>query len=87
MDSILLGALLGLASVTISLPLNLLRIYCKDSKDKNTNATTRVLLSPGTVAAALRQVVLEEHSIALEAAIMRKVAVAPQLLTIQMLPV
>ena len=87
MDSILLGAQLGSASVTISLPLNLLRIYCNDSKDRNTNATTRVPPFPVMAAAAPRQVVLEEPSTVLEAGTTKKVAVALQLLMTPTLPV
>lgn len=73
MDSILLGGPLGLASVTISLPLNLPQISSSGSKGKNTNATIRDPPSPATVAVAHKQEVQVALSIVLEAVTMKKV--------------
>lgn len=72
MDSILLGGPSGLASVTISSPLNLPQIFSSGSKDKNTNATIRDPPSPAMVVVAHKQVVRVAPSIVLEAVTMRK---------------
>ncbi len=83
MASILLGDPLGLASVTISSPLNLPQISSSGSKGKNTNATIRVPPSPATVVVAHRQVVQVAPSIVLEAVTMKKVEEVLVPLTIQ----
>lgn len=82
MDSILLGVPLGLASVTISLPLNPPRIFFKDSKDKSTNEIIRDLPFLATAAEVLR---LEARVVPLtvqEGAIMRRAEEALALLMI-----
>lgn len=56
MGSILLGALSGSASGTISSPLNLLQTCCRDFMDKSTNELFRDLLSPVMVVAVLKRV-------------------------------
>lgn len=85
MASILLGDPLGLASVTISSPLNLPQIFSSGSKGKNTNATIRDPLSPAMVVVAHKQVVQVAPSIVLEAVTMKKVEEVQVPLTIQTL--
>ena len=85
MASILLGDPLGLASVTISSPLNLPQIFSSGSKVKNTNATIRDPPSPATVVVAHRLVVQVVPSIVLEAATMKRVVEVLVPLTIQTL--
>ena len=85
MVSILLGGPLGLASVTISSPLNLPQISSSGSKDKNTNATIRDLLSPAMGVVVHKQVVQVAPLIVLEAVTMKKVEEVLVPLMIQML--
>ena len=85
MASILLGDPSGLASVTISSPLNLPQISSSGSKGKNTNATIRDPRSPATAVVAHKQVVQVAPSIVLEAVRMKKVEEVLVPLTIQML--
>lgn len=87
MASILLGVPSGLASVTISSPLNLPQISSSGSKGKNTNATIRDLPSPDMAAVARKPVVQVVHSIVPAAVTMRKVEEVPALWMTQMLPV
>lgn len=87
MASILLGALSGLASVTISLPLNPPQISCSGSKGKNTNATIRDLPFPAMGAAAHKPVVQVVPSTAPEAAITTRVVGEQVLWMTQTLPV
>ena len=83
MGSILLGGPLGLASVTISSPLNLPQISSSGSKGKNTNATIRDPPFPGTVVVAHKQAVRAVLSIVLEAGTVKKVEEVLVLLMIQ----
>ncbi len=85
MASILLGGPLGLASVTISSPLNLPQISSSGSKGKSTNATIRDLPSPAMVVEAHKQEVQVALSIVLEVVTMKKVEEVLVPLTIQML--
>ena len=79
------AARLGLASVTISLPPSLLRIYCNDSKDKNTNATIRDLHFPDMAAVVLKLAELAVISTVPADAIMKRVEEVLAHLTMQML--